>query len=58
MARQYDFTTRDRNLGDMFSLCWRGPFEGFSASRKTEAPQPVTFSQTEVRWRGPFEGVR
>ncbi|MDI9370732.1 MAG: hypothetical protein GX181_04350 [Synergistaceae bacterium] len=69
MTRKYEFTTPtgfqrevfrigDRHLGDMFSLCWRGPFEGFSASRKTTVSEPAAFSQTEMRWRGPFEGVR
>jgi len=38
-------------------MSWRGPFEGFSATRRFCAPEP-SFSQGEVRWRGPFEGVR
>ncbi len=51
------FRRNDRHLDDLFSVSWRGPFEGFSASRKAEIAEP-SFSQTEMRWRGPFEGVR
>jgi len=48
----------DRHLDGLFSLSWRGPFEGFCAERKMEAPEPATFSPSEMRWRGPFEGMR
>jgi len=48
----------DRHLDGLFSLSWRGPFEGFCAGRKMEAPEPATFSPSEMRWRGPFEGMR
>jgi hypothetical protein len=68
MARKHGFTAatenqgeifrrNDRHLDDMFSVSWRGPFEGFSASRKADVSEP-SFSHTEMRWRGPFEGVR
>jgi hypothetical protein len=68
MAGKYGFTAametereifrrNDRHLDDLFSVSWRGPFEGFSASRKADLSEP-SFSQTEMRWRGPFEGLR
>ncbi len=47
----------DRHLEELFSISWRGPFEGFSASRKPEVPEPSP-SFSEMRWRGPFEGTR
>ena len=56
---QSEFYRRDdRHLNGMFSVSWRGPFEGFSAGRKVEAPEPASFSPSEMRWRGPFEGLR
>jgi hypothetical protein len=56
---QCEFYRRDdRHLNGMFSVSWRGPFEGFSAVRKVEAPEPASFSPSEIRWRGPFEGLR
>ncbi|MGI6783968.1 MAG: hypothetical protein ACOX5A_07035 [Aminivibrio sp.] len=48
----------DRHLNEMFSTSWRGPFEGFSTGRKTQAQEPVAFSPAKMRWRGPFEGLR
>ncbi len=50
-------STVDRYVDEMYTMSWRGPFEGFSATRRFCAPEP-SFSQGEVRWRGPFEGVR
>ncbi len=47
----------DRHLDGLFTMNWRGPFEGFSAGRKPEVPEP-TVSFSEMRWRGPFEGTR
>lgn len=58
MDVQNEFYRRDdRHLKGMFSVSWRGPFEGFSAGRKVETPEP-SFSPSEMRWRGPFEGLR
>jgi hypothetical protein len=56
---QCEFYRRDdRHLNGMFSVSWRGPFEGFSAARKVESPEPASFAPSEMRWRGPFEGLR
>ena len=46
------------HLGSMFSMSWRGPFEGFSVVRTPESQKETAFSPMEMRWRGPFEGIR
>lgn len=58
-AMENEFFRRDgRHLDGLFSLSWRGPFEGFSAVRKMDVPEQQSFSPQEMRWRGPFEGHR
>ena len=51
------FRRDDRHLEGLYSMCWRGPFVGFSAARNPEVPEP-SISFSEMRWRGPFEGTR
>ena len=51
------FSTVDRYVDEMYTMSWRGPFEGFSATRRFRSPEP-SFAQGQVLWRGPFEGVR